>query len=94
MEYLVRYSIPSRLEPAPFGTIWKAVGDNDNHELYIQVSKDDNPQWLKVRSLLEKAFDNFLANESFIEACLALYLTTDNKEAQYKIISDLLNTNH
>ncbi len=73
-EYLVRYTHPSRFDCEPYGSIWKAFGDNDEYMLYIQVSHDtDEPKWIRISHFLEVAFHEFLEESDFIFNSLKLF---------------------
>ena len=76
----VRYAPPSRFDVAPWATMCKVMLEGSDHDLYIQISKDETkPEWLKMRHLLEKAFEHFLADTVFIESCLEYYSQPDLK---------------
>jgi len=69
-----KYFTPTRYSYAPFGTIYKVLKDDDNYEIYIQVSPNENlPRWEKFGIILEKALEEFIDNEEFIKDCLRLY---------------------
>ena len=70
----VKYSVPNKFMKAPYGTICKVIRDNDELELYIQTSPEEaTPIWEKLGHLFEKAFNDFLDKDDFIEDCLRLY---------------------
>lgn len=68
---LIKYSVPTKLETAPWGTTWKALVGESGHEIYIQVSRDEqNPQWERAGTVLEQVFQESLKDEVFIERIL------------------------
>jgi hypothetical protein len=82
-----RYTIPTRFDSEPFGTIVKCIGDNNDYEFYVQLSKDQaNANWQKVRYLLEKTFQEFFFNATFIEECLKIY----NGDKDFSKISKII----
>jgi hypothetical protein len=91
MDLMNRYTPPSKYDLAPFGTIVKVIGDGEETELYIQLSKDEmNANWKKVRHLLERTFSEYIDNKDFINACLDIYQDNDQKGASKKIIGAIL----
>lgn len=86
----VRYTMPSRLDLAPYGTIVKVIGDND-YELYVQLATEEgSANWKKVRNLLEFVFSDYLCSKDFMDACLDIYCQKGSKESSLKKISELL----
>jgi hypothetical protein len=72
-----RYSMPSKYDVAPYGTIVKVVGDDDSYQLVVQLSKDSLlSEWMPIGKLLEGAFKDKLSDEKFIEQCLKDYALT------------------
>jgi len=68
---LIKYSVPTKLETAPFGTVWKALVGDSGHQIYLQTSKDEqNPQWERAGYVLEKVFQESLKDDVFIERIL------------------------
>lgn len=68
---LIKYSVPTKLDTAPFGTIWKALIGDTGKETYIQLSIDvESPRWEKLGFLLEKAFEDQLQDEKFMNEIL------------------------
>jgi hypothetical protein len=77
-EVILRYTIPTRYDKAPYGVICKVMGESEtNYDLYIQVSPDDveYSEWVKMGDFLEWAFKKELFDKDFIEGCLHLYET-------------------
>ena len=73
-KYLVRYTHPSRYDFEPYGSIWKAFGDNDEYVLYIQVSDSpEEPKWIRISHFLEIAFHEFISSSDFIDDSLRLF---------------------
>lgn len=89
-DLITRYAPPSRLDLAPYGTIVKVIGDDDE-ELYVQLSQEDNvSEWKKVRNLLGFVFKDYIFNQGFMNACLDIY-RNKNKPESLKKISSILN---
>lgn len=80
---IVRYTAPSRFEEATWSTICKVMGEGEDHELYIQISMDQHqPEWIKMRHLLEKAFAELLTDPEFIHICLQLKTCSSRENYQ------------
>ena len=74
MERVIKYCTPTRLDCAPFGTMWKVVTSDTEHEYYVQLSHDANaPHWEKITYLLEKALERYFADDNFIIEMLKLF---------------------
>lgn len=69
----VRYTHPTVFETAPYGTIWKEMGDDDNYCLFIQLGKGSLVNWVRMGTFLEKAFKKEVLDKTFIKDCLDLY---------------------
>lgn len=79
-KYLVRYCHPTRFDFEPYGSIWKAFGDNDTYTLYIQVSDNaEDTRWLTLSSFLEIVCHEFLKDTEFIEDSLKLFKINESK---------------
>lgn len=78
MEVALRYTIPTRYDEAPFGTLCLVRLEEQPDQLYIQLNDTDGPaDWQPLGYLLEKVFTPFLTNDTFINECLRHYLTQD-----------------
>jgi hypothetical protein len=85
----VRYTPPSRFEEATWSTICKVMGENEEYELYIQISMDSHqPEWIKMSQLLEKTFTELLSDQEFIDICLQMKVTPS--KANYKRLGSLI----
>lgn len=87
MESLVRYSVPTKFDKAPRGTISKVIGDNDTQKFYIQI--DDSTEygnWITIDELLGRAFHDLVQDSDFIDACLNLCQGKEGKAR--RIIAD------
>lgn len=75
VEKLIRYCPPTKLDPAPFGTIYHVIGDEAVAEQeYIQVSdKESYPHWERIGDFLEEVFHESLNDQGFINECLRTY---------------------
>lgn len=75
-DVILRYTVPTRYDKAPYGAICKVVSDGDKFDLYIQLASDDVEEnhWLKMGDFLEVAFKKEILNDKdFIKSCLELY---------------------
>ena len=80
METLVKYSVPTKLDIAPFGTTWTALIGDIGKETYIQLSTDiESPRWEKLGYLLEKAFEDRLNDEKFMNEILEKFNNEQKK---------------
>jgi hypothetical protein len=72
MPSIIRYSKPSRLDVAPYGTVYEVVMEPEQPpEFYVQSSKDDQaPNWISRGAFLELAFATDLRSDKFIQECL------------------------
>ena len=69
----IRYSIPTRHESAPHGTIAKCILDAAII-YYIQVSFDDEQaNWIPLQILFETVFIDKITDEAFMASCLLTY---------------------
>ena len=71
-EIVIRYTIPTKFDMAPYGTICKVLLDNDKVEHFIQLGQSD-VQWKRLGTFFEEAFDGFLHDRGFVDECLALF---------------------
>ena len=89
LKRIVRHTIPSKYDSAPFGTICQAnIGDED-YQLYIQLSESEESQWEPMGFLLEKAFESVLQDEEFIKELL--FLIGTNEDQSFANIAKILN---
>ena len=91
MDKLVRYCPPTKLDIAPFGTIYHVIVDGDlPAHRYIQTSQDETiPQWERMGVFLEKVYEESLDDDQFINECLRLFI--DNKKMQHLKIRELIS---
>lgn len=72
-----RYTAPTKLDEAPFGTLWLQVIESFNEDIkatYIQTSRDEKqPIWEKIGIFLERVFKNKILDPIFIEEALRIY---------------------
>lgn len=87
---MIRYSHPTKYDLAPYGTMWRAIGDEGRFELYIQVSDDqDNPTWVSIPAFFEKVFIDFTQDPKFMDECLILY--KENVDKSVAAIQSIMN---
>lgn len=90
MERLIRHCPPTRFDYAQHGTIWQYIINKENTQYFVQVSNDEvKPQWERMSSLLEVAFESFFRNDEFIEETVKLYHHYNEKPLEK--ISKILN---
>lgn len=71
MESLERFSVPTKYDAAPYGTLCSVKQDDDTIVYYIQISND--PEcivWERVGYFLEGIFLELIKDPSFREQCL------------------------
>lgn len=68
-----RYCLPTKLDPAPFGTIWVYIGKEDK-QYFIQTAQEgEMPCWKSWGEFLGYALEEFIEIPEFKEVCLHLY---------------------
>ena len=51
----IKYKTPNRLDKAPYGQIWKVIGEKDQSTIWVQTSKiDDEANWVDISILFNK----------------------------------------
>ena len=71
---LIKYSKPTKLCHAPYGTRWLHLSEETQEDLYIQTSRDMmQPDWRPISYVLEKAFIHKFSEEQFMQECLESY---------------------
>lgn len=88
LKRIIRHTLPTKYDSAPFGTLCQANNDDD-YQLFIQLSETEEARWEPIGYLLEKAFEPMLEDEAFIQELLALI--ADNKS--FEKIASLLHHN-
>jgi hypothetical protein len=70
---LAKFSAPSKLDTAPFKTIWQ-FKRSDSTEYYIQMALDETrPCWMRLGHVMEAAFEHHIINDSsFIDDLIRL----------------------
>jgi hypothetical protein len=70
----VRYSIPNKLDLAPYASVCKVIDDNGHTSHYLQtayLSSDcQHASWSKIGDLLEDILKDHYSDPLFINACL------------------------
>ena len=81
---IVRHTIPSKYDLAPFGTLCQANIGDDGYQLYIQLSElPEEAKWEPIGFLLEKAFEEVLQDEMFITELFHLIGVREYKSFKY-----------
>lgn len=78
----LRYTIPTRLDSAPTGTIARVSKEENIEELFIQVGVFEAPQWIRIGTFLESVFKNRYTDKEFkefIEHCLQIFNNQEPK---------------
>ena len=89
----LRYTPPSRLDCAPYGTVLYVDSEKDGLIIYIQLGPNqDEPNWTKGRNLLESVFQDLLNNKKFVETCAEIFTTKDKK--LYATLSDIIKNKY
>lgn len=82
-----RYTNPTHLDHASFGTLWVNINDEKNPLYYVQVNEwEDKPKWMRVGDILEEVLKDFYSTPSFISELLELYLSAQEGHAEYKFV--------
>jgi hypothetical protein len=61
----IKYKAPSRYDMAPYGQIWKVIGENNESTVWVQVSKVEEPNWLNITSLFNGNLQELLRTGEF-----------------------------
>ncbi len=69
-----RYVPPTRLDSEPFGTICCVVDDSDKKHHYIQLSHDENSDWMHINDFIGFVYNDKINDQDFINFCLETYL--------------------
>lgn len=92
-EPLVKYSHPTMFDKEAAGTIYRCMNDSKDYDYFIQVnSNQDAPQWERVGTILEKAFEDFYSNGNFVTECLRLY--SHQQEKPLVTITKIIQDQH
>jgi hypothetical protein len=71
--HVEKYVPPTKYDLAPQGSTWRFCGD-DHSLMYVQLNPDMSaPHWEHIGTFLEKVFEEFYENQTFIQECLRLY---------------------
>jgi hypothetical protein len=71
---IVRYSVPTKMDNAPYGTIYSVTDEGNDTKLYIQLSQDESsPIWQDLSFFFEMMFLCMLDDDNFMSKCLELY---------------------
>lgn len=75
---IVKYNVPNKYEEAPFGTVYRIMGDGEDSSLWIQVSQDSTPHWIKSGEFFEKIYNHSLEDKKFLNRSLEHYINVIN----------------
>ena len=82
-----RYVVPSKIDVAPYGTIYNVIGDNNTPSLYIQLGTEPIINWQPMSFLMGHIFSPCYTDPAFIELCLALYHESPKDALQFNQIA-------
>ena len=61
-----KYKDPNRLDKAPYGQIWKVIGEKDQSTIWVQTSKiDGDPNWVNITALFDTEIQSLLRDTDF-----------------------------
>ena len=61
-----KYKDPNRLDKAPYGQIWKVIGENEFVDYWVQISKfTAEPCWILITHFFDKNFQELLRHPEF-----------------------------
>lgn len=71
----VRYTIPTRYDIAPFGTMCVVIGETEEQRFYyIQLSTNELiAAWEPINDFLGYVFQDEITDQNFIDECLHIY---------------------
>ena len=91
LENNIRFAPPSKFVKSPYGTIVKVFTNNDDIEIYIQLSREiTKPVWSRLGDFLESLLNKHLANTAFIKTCLNLYET--KQQIHFNTLNKIIKT--
>lgn len=71
MEPLERFTVPTRYDAAPYGSLCMVKKDDGRPEYYIQKSTDPEvADWERFGIFLEHLFEEDIKDSTFIKECL------------------------
>jgi hypothetical protein len=73
MEKVIRYTVPTRYDVAPYGAIVTVVGENDSQKMFIQLGQEEHSHWMGLGDFLEQTFKTEIDDPEFVKGCLSLY---------------------
>lgn len=77
VEIAERYSVPTKHESAPYGTLVKVITGMNNEQdytFYIQAHKNElKPEWLTMADFLETALEEMFEDPAFLEETITMY---------------------
>ncbi len=72
MEPLVRYTVPTKYDLAPYGTVCVVKGDANEH-LFIQLDTGEYSNWVTMGDFLVSIFNHEIRDTATVEMWLRLY---------------------
>ena len=71
-----KYQTPSRFDTAPYGQIWKVIGEKNEVTIWVQTSKvEGEPNWVDISAIFNSDVQEilFLCQPDFHPNYLSLY---------------------
>ena len=92
---VIRYTAPSKMDNAPYGTIYSVTDEINDTKMYIQLSQEEShPQWQDLGVLFEVVFGPLLNDQPFMSKCLDLYKSQTHTASDIlKLFKDSLKKN-
>jgi len=57
IDHVTRFTRPTKLDRAPYKTLWTYQGEDDEQEQYLQVHENENdPAWIRLGTILEYVY--------------------------------------
>lgn len=70
---VLRYTLPTKLDASPYGTVCIVKGDGGKDKTYIQLSKEDHADWVYLGDILMEVFREKCETQAFIDECIEKY---------------------
>lgn len=72
--FLERYTPPTKLDIAPYGTLYKEIKDDTDYAYYVQLNPtSDSADWKRLGSILEIVMEFDFLDEDIRKKLLARY---------------------
>lgn len=69
-----KYQTPSRFDAAPYGQVWKVLGEKDEVTIWVQVSKvESENNWVNITALFNADVQALLHDDEFQELIQSIF---------------------